>query len=429
MEELSDNSSIVKRILNDGVVFLIGSGASTNLGYPSSELLAERMADNFNYESTSVDFGDVVDGILKTKKAKREDLVDWIRSEFKGAEEKDDMDLLNNPYYYLAVILKEILAINRKEGRTSNLYFLTTNFDGNLVSALERELIRGEDFETFASYSDFSKTKNTPIRIYLLHGDLYLLDDGRDTLVLTEGDYENRKNYNVAMYKNLISEMKNCPLLIVGDGILDKDIKNFYQTIKTQIPGIKTYELNPTGRTLNDTIEIRAELLQFLETMASSLNKISDIKVPLRQQQVVELSFYNDFISKLEDAVRAKKSIVIYGHHFSGKTTFINYLISKGKFPPKYKHVNLGTFSESENGRQETRSVIGTATIAEATHYEREWLFGDATPVNKWSLLKSIETHFARKAAKIPENGGINHMESKICYEDAEMLLDYYSQI
>ena len=428
MEELTDYYSIVWRIVNEGVVFLIGDGASESLGYPSSELLAERMADYFNYESTRLDLGDVVKGILEAKKAKREDLVAWIRSEFKSVEEKGDMNLFNNPYYYLAVILKEILARNRKEGRTSNLYFFTTNFDGNLVGVFEKELKRGKDFDTFASNRDFSKTENTPIRIYLLHGDIGLLEDGKDTLVLTEQDHKNRKNYNVAMYKDLKSAVKDYPLFIVGQSLREKNIKKIYQTIKTQIQGIKTYEVNPAGRSLEDAVEIRTELLPFLETLVPSFNRISGIGVPLRQQQVVELSFYNDFLSKLEEAVKINKSIVLYGQHFSGKTTFINYLISKGKFPPKYKHVNLGTFSESENGRQETRNVIGTATIAEATYYEREWLLGDAKFVDKQSFLKSIEKHFSRKAAEVPANGGINHMETKIYYEDAEMFLDYYSK-
>jgi hypothetical protein len=428
MENETGVDSMAESIINrKGAVFLIGAGASECLGYPSSEALSEKIADSFNHNSRHEGPQVVVKGILK--KIGRQKLVDWIRLEFKSIAEKEDQDIFNNPYHYLAVISKEILEKNNKEGRTISLYFFTTNFDGELVKGFEKELVRDKEFEVFASNQDFTKRKNAPVHIYLLHGDIDVKTNGDDTLVLTDDDLTQRKEYNDAMYVDLEYALQHFPLWIIGHSMRDADIKEIYDTVRNRIKDTVTFEVNPAGSSLKDTTPIKTELPPFLYALASSMNKIYGMNTPLLHQPIVELLYYNDFIKKVEDSAGKNKSILIYGHHFSGKSTFVNYLYAKGKIPRGYRRLILSTFSGSDTGRKEVTEIIKASSIAEATHYEREWFLGNDESVNKLSFLRSIANHFGRRMTEVPEDDSITHLEIKIYYEDAERLLDHYAKL
>jgi len=426
MENTSNFDSIAEQIYKKGAVFLIGAGASEYLGYPSSEALAETIGDYFKIDTPCSGLKDVVDRVLE--KTKRQELVDWIGLEFKSIAEKEDRGIFNNPYHYLAVISKEILEKNRNEGRATNLYFFTTNFDGQLVRGFEKELITNKEFEVFTSNDDFATRKNAPVHIYLLHGDINVKTNGNDSLVLTDDDLRDREPYNGAMYVDFQYALQHFPLFIIGHSARDVDIRGTYDTVRKRIKNTVTFEVNPAGSSLRDTTPLETELLPFLYALASSVNKLYGMNIPIPHQPIVRLSYYDDFMRKVEDSVGKSKSILIYGHYFSGKSTFINYLYAEGKIPPKYKRMILRTFSGSDTGRKEVRELIKASSIAEATHYEREWFLGNEESINSISFLKSIANHFGKKI-KMPEDGNIANLEIKIYYSDAEKLLNHYLSI
>ena len=434
MSESANFNSIANNIYDKGAAFLIGAGVSESMGYPSSDILAERMADSFKKDSTGKgmkkSLEEVVKGILQT--TNRKDLVEWIRSEFRNVMDGRDNNIFDNPYSYLAIISKEIIQKNSKEEKSTNLYFFTTNFDGELVKSFDKVLDRGKDFEVFVSNEDFYNRKNVPIHVYLLHGGLNFSQGGEDTLVLTNEDFENREKYNDAMYVDLQYAMQHFPLFIVGYSMKDTDIKRTYETVKQRIAVMETFEVNPAGSSMDGTTEIKIEQLPFLYGVASSLNKIYKTEIPLGKPQIVELSYYKDFARIVEESKKTNKSIVIYGNHYSGKTMFINNLYSINKFPEEYRYIPLCTFSESDKGREEAKDTIKTSTIAECTPYEKEWIFGDDGSTEKKSFLKSfnfISKRSAKEKESVAQVNNVHYLEAKLYYEDAEKLIDHYFEI
>ena len=429
MVQSTDYKSIAKDIHEQGAVFLIGGGASEGLGYPSSTLIAERMKDYFNCDYNGSDIKGVAECILAKNKAKRSDLIEWLRSEFRSIEIGIDSNTINNPYSCLARISKEVLQKSRDEKRNVNLYFLTTNFDGELVKSFGEVFGGDVDFEVFASTNDFRKMKNVQVHIYLIRDEIGFNTNGEDTLLLKDDDFEGREGYNDAMYGNLRNALDHSSLFILGYGPEDTDMKETYLAVKQKMGTIKAFEVDSAGTKLEGTTEIKTELITFLDSIASSLNDHYKMNILLRKDKTVELSYYDDLAHKVELSAKKDRSIVIYGHHYSGKSMFINYLRNHRKLPLKYRYILFRTFAESETGKKDARTAIKSPSVAECTPYEREWVFSENGTADKKTFLERLTALFSKNEAPALQDDNIDQLEVKLSYEDAEKLLDYYSDV
>lgn len=215
------------RCINSGRCFvLIGSGPSTEIGYPSWSKLAEGIWEEVkktNPEADERSFNKFMQDELYPE-ALRQAEVDFNknRTEFVNLAHKVFTSLhqtrsINNPIYtYLA--------------QWPFACYLTTNYDDEIYNSLKNHgeyfLVRGNDNDDFSGIRD--GITNLIIKI---HSDFSC----PEKIILTSVDYEACKNDNRWDYyrTHLRRIFETFDLLIIGHGMKDPDLQQMLSIAKT----------------------------------------------------------------------------------------------------------------------------------------------------------------------------------------------------
>lgn len=194
---------LVEKIRPERTVLFFGAGASVPSGAPSVNTLVDRMAKAFGVDANGMTLCDLASYIeLKTKDRKR--LITHLRASFNGKVPTGG--LLTVPSF-----------------GWKSIY--TTNYDNLIEQAYEK---KGKSLKKYISNFDFDADEVTTVqRMYKIHGSIETdrCDGGRASLVLTEADYEQAKDFREFLYMRLASDLSDSVLVVIGYSLSDPEIR------------------------------------------------------------------------------------------------------------------------------------------------------------------------------------------------------------
>lgn len=212
-------------ILNSGrCIAFVGSGPSSEMGYPSWSKLAEKCLADARLAGVKLD----------------EQLFERLTK--KG-------DLLNVFQYLETAVTRSSLVTSiqshlvptEQEGKAYKLlaswpfrFYMTTNWDSEIKHHLSRV---GQHYtEVSNSHTEITQiTDETTKQIFKLHG----VYSDLDSLVITENDYQSFKTSDQRRYfrETLKSVLRTLPAIVIGHSLTDPDIQAVLEAAKSIAPG------------------------------------------------------------------------------------------------------------------------------------------------------------------------------------------------
>jgi SIR2-like domain len=195
-------ASIVDRVQPERTVLLFGAGSSVPSKAPTSEALADFVANRFGLPHSGFSLPEIAS--LAERKAGRRSLINALREQFQNL--KPTGGLLNLPLY-------------------SWKSLFTTNFDD-----LIEQCYRRRELPITAYSSDFDfRTPDDPAaqKVFKLHGSIEKdeADGHRSRLIITDGDYDLTSTYREQLYNRLKGDLAGAMLVIIGHSLADPDVR------------------------------------------------------------------------------------------------------------------------------------------------------------------------------------------------------------
>lgn len=201
---LSAIHELAEHIQKKELVLFVGSGLSTELGYPTGRELAKKIADHFKIEYVGEDLPTIIERILS--KRQRGDVIKFIRSELEKSRVRESKSY------------KMIVDFNLDE-------VFTTNWDNSIETEMKTRFPNVEKI-VIDGHLLFAGMK-TPL-IYKIHGDF----DHPDMLVITNGDSVTIEKTRPAIINAFKDKLFRKHFLFVGYGMDDLDFQTIFNVIK-----------------------------------------------------------------------------------------------------------------------------------------------------------------------------------------------------
>ncbi len=195
---------LVVHAKNNQLGIFVGSGLSTELGYPSGHKLAEKIANHFGIEFVGDDLPTIAERVLEERE--RGDLIKFIKSELMSAKTKN-----SNSYTKLVKLgFDEIF---------------TTNWDISIEEEFKKSSL---DIEKIVTDEHLSIAGSGKPLIYKLHGDF----DHLDMFVITRDDSLKIEETRPAIMNALKNSMVRKHFLFLGYDMEDLDFQTIFNFIK-----------------------------------------------------------------------------------------------------------------------------------------------------------------------------------------------------
>ena len=195
---------IVDHIKKDELAIFIGSGLSTELGYPTGGELSKRIAKNFRMEFTGEDLSTIAErAILKRG---RSEVIKFIKSDLEQSKKKE-----SKSYNKLADLGVKII--------------FTTNWDTSIEDAFTS---KGRKIHKITRDESIPLAPSDSILIYKIHGDF----DDPGMFVITEEDVLNEDNSRPGIILSLKDAFLRKHFLFIGYSMSDLDFKSIFHLIK-----------------------------------------------------------------------------------------------------------------------------------------------------------------------------------------------------
>ena len=407
-----------------GATIIIGAGVSYEVGYPLGHELASVLAQDFGVHAE--DLESVVNVIID-RGIKREEVMKRIRKIFaEKNKEASKIDPLSNPYFLLSKILKSLVTYWKSRGVHLTVNIITTNFDKELESALEKEFERGPSgYSVMVSKDDYLKPTDAYVKVYKVHGDIYAADSSeKDLMVLTGEDLMSSQEYRKALYSSIKGAVVEGPLLLMGYSFRDKDVQTVYEEAKEALGDIPTFDVHPGGeQKIEGAVTIPETSLEFLKELIDYLSKeFSDLLA--YTDYGVELSVDNELEKAIEKAKEKGAPLVLYGRRYSGKSMAVLRAKKKGIFPESYVNVELPKYPVNEEYIESIKDSLQGKALIETSSYQVQFLKGKSSEKKGWlsHLFGKVKE---QTKGWLPEDSVL--LESKITPEDADKLFDHFS--
>lgn len=195
---------IVDHIKKDQLAIFIGSGLSTELGYPTGKELAEMIAKHFRIEYTGEDISTIAERVILRRS--KMDVIRFIKSELEQSKKKE-----SKSYNKLADLGVKI--------------FFTTNWDTSIEDALTN---KGHKFQKIVKDESISLAASDSTLVYKIHGDF----DNLDMFVITNDDVMNEDNTRPGIINSLKDAFLRKNFLFIGYSMSDLDFKTISHLIE-----------------------------------------------------------------------------------------------------------------------------------------------------------------------------------------------------
>ena len=195
---------IVEHVKNKELTIFIGSGLSTELGYPTGSVLAKKMANHFNLEYVGDDLQTIAARVLE--KRERGDLIKFVRKTLEKSRTTE-----SHSYKKLADLeLDEIF---------------TTNWD----NAIEDEFRKKHpSTEKIVMDEHLSIVGNRKPLVFKIHGDF----DHPNLFVITNDDSTNIENTRRAIVTSLENSLVRKHFLFLGYSMEDLDFNTIFRLVR-----------------------------------------------------------------------------------------------------------------------------------------------------------------------------------------------------
>ncbi|AFS81469.1 hypothetical protein NKOR_08040 [Candidatus Nitrosopumilus koreensis AR1] len=194
---------IVDHIKKDELAIFIGSGLSTELGYPTGGELARSIAKHFRIEYTGEDLSTIAERAI-TKRS-RVDVIRFIKSVLEQSKQKE-----SKSYSKLADLGVKII--------------FTTNWDTSIEDALSN---KGHKIQKITRDESIPLATNDCTLVYKIHGDF----NNPEMFVITDGDVLDEDNTRPGIINALKDTFLRKNFLFIGYSMSDLDFKTIFHLI------------------------------------------------------------------------------------------------------------------------------------------------------------------------------------------------------
>ena len=200
--EITDE--IVEHVKNEELAIFIGSGLSTELGYPTGTGLAKMIATNYRLEYTGEDLSTIADrAIIKRSKI---DVIKFIKTVLEESKKKE-----SSSFNKLADLGVKII--------------FTTNWDTAIEDAFEK---KGYKIQKIIRDESIPLATVDSTLIYKIHGDF----ENPDMFVITDEDVLNEDINRPGIINALKDTFLRKHFLFIGYSMSDLDFKTIFHLIK-----------------------------------------------------------------------------------------------------------------------------------------------------------------------------------------------------
>lgn len=198
---------LVDEIIPERTVLIFGAGASIPSGAPSVAKLIEVISKDFHIDPEGLTLAEISG--LAERKRNRRDLIESVRSTFKGLRPKGS--ILNLPLY-----------------EWKSLY--TTNYDELVEESYEKS---SKPLTVFSSNFDFTiHGQPNATKLFKIHGTLTkdVADGNASRIILTDVDYDQTQEFREALYIRLAADLTaGTNVIVIGQSLADPDLRDIVQ--------------------------------------------------------------------------------------------------------------------------------------------------------------------------------------------------------
>ena len=195
---------IISHLKNKEVALFVGSGLSSECGFPTGTELASTLAEKFNLGYVGEDLSLISSRILS--KRSRGDLIKFIKRIFLNS--KKDTSLI-----------EKLVQLN-----IDTIY--TTNWDSLLEDAYKKQ---GKIIEKIVRDDSLSSALSDSTLIYKLHGDF----ENADLFVITDNDERQVLEKKPFITNSLLNDLARKHFIFIGYGMEDWDFSTLINLIKS----------------------------------------------------------------------------------------------------------------------------------------------------------------------------------------------------
>lgn len=376
MPQTEGISEITYQLVNKGALFLVGAGASHELGYPTGPGLAFALCRDFGISEKEPTLESVVARLIHEKGIGRETIARRAR-DIIASREGAVVGRYgpSNPYCLLASILTEILRSRRKSHDSPRFSIVTTNYDCEIELALRDRI--PDEVRTVLTPEDITKDGQRPISVYKLHGDVGGNSNTWGKIALTQSDFDTLRNEREALYVDLKSAAQNFPLIVVGQSFSDQDLKVAYEEVTRNVGKHPTYFVDPFLERVPEGAQlVRQSSRDFFLAVAECLAREYDISALHNIEFLgIRLSIDDALEAALKDA--DGRLVVLVGPRLQGKTLAVRRAGARDRIPRGYRHIEV---PKSPLDRSSIKRLCESVTgqILEVTPWQLQWYLKDA---------------------------------------------------
>ncbi len=208
LETLDPYLSVVQEIVdhakNNDLGIFVGSGLSTELGYPTGTVLAQKIANHFNIEYVGDDLPTISERVLVQRE--RGDLIKYIRNVLEKSKTRESKSY------------KKLTDFNLDE-------IYTTNWDSSIEDEFKKKFV---STEKIVRDDHITLAGNRKPLIYKMHGDF----DHPDMFVITNDDSISLEKTRPLLVNSLKNSLARKHFLFLGYSMEDLDFKTIFHLIK-----------------------------------------------------------------------------------------------------------------------------------------------------------------------------------------------------
>ncbi|PGV87379.1 SIR2 family protein [Bacillus thuringiensis] len=250
-KQVTQTSNIATDLINNKVVFFIGSGFSRDLGYPSwAELLKEIITENDlmkkikdsslfylfskkdhrDYEAIN---GLMLENLIGVDFLRLAGYVDILLRENKNKDIQSEIKKSIQRYEDTRSEKKEKIKEYRKFFAILTEYLnelITTNYDTNLEYCIDNLSVIHRNLNSINSSSN-RYTKNS-VKLYKIHG---CINDDNNGIIITEKNYQEFSSSNKYIFNKLYSTFIENNIVFIGYSLHDPNIRELLSEVLEEI--------------------------------------------------------------------------------------------------------------------------------------------------------------------------------------------------
>jgi tetratricopeptide (TPR) repeat protein len=378
------------------IILVLGVDFSSPMGYPVKEDLSRALRANFpNANLHSMQFDQIV-GELLSRGVNRDKIEETVLDSLRPDEAKQNQ----NPYKLLAKLMEKC---------SKPIFIFTANWDSEIDYALcQYKVLTVTGHEEVSTSIQKLKQEKFEAIVVKMHGDAI-----SKNLILTEKDALEALQKRKSMYVHFSGKLSEYGLVIMGHGMLSRDIIEFRKMIRECNPNPRDYLVMLRDNPFSDVTHIHEDALVFLRELHKSLTCEDPIKsVPLNVD------------GKIRRTISQSKPLLVSGCKYCGKTSL---RLRLGPLD-KYDAIDIPYTSTEEDYSSVKRAVEHFETgrqrppLVLLSHNHLRFFkarYKEETDKELFECMKNIDLQITKEEAR--------DILLKICIED-QRIADYLSR-